>query len=145
MNWGNKLLISFAVFASMMSYLVYRAMNVNFELVEKEYYKKELRYQQVIDASNNSKLLSAAPVFEQTDKGLYLTLPQELKNKTITGDIWFYCAYDSKNDKKLPLQVNADGIQFFEKGSLAPAHYTVKINFESAGDRYYSEKNISIQ
>ena len=41
MSWGNKLLVAFIVFAAGMFYLVYRSVNTNYELVEKDYYKSE--------------------------------------------------------------------------------------------------------
>ena len=53
MNWGNKLLITFLVFGAGISFLVYRSMHTNFELVEKDYYKSELRYQEIIDGTNH--------------------------------------------------------------------------------------------
>lgn len=60
MNWGNKLLVTFIVFGAGMGVLVYKSMNTTYELVEKDYYKKELRYQEVIDGSNRANALSAA-------------------------------------------------------------------------------------
>ena len=56
MNWGNKLLI-LLLFLERMFYLVYRSVNTNFELVEKDYYKSEFRYQQVIDGTNRANSL----------------------------------------------------------------------------------------
>ena len=104
MNWGNKLLLTFIVFGAGMGYLVYRSVSTNYELVEKDYYKQELRYQQVIDGTNRVNQLSSAVKIEQTDAGIILELPQEMKEKDISGDVLFYCAYDKKKDKKFSLQ-----------------------------------------
>jgi hypothetical protein len=60
MNWGNKLILAFVVFAAGMAFMVYQAVNTDFELVEKDYYKQELRYQQVIDGKAEAAKLSAA-------------------------------------------------------------------------------------
>ena len=96
MNWGNKLLLTFIVFGAGMMYLVYRSVNTNYELVEKDYYKSELRYQQIIDGSNRANQLQSSVKIEQTSAGIILELPQEMKEKNISGDILFYCAYDQK-------------------------------------------------
>ena len=54
MNWGRSLILVFIVFAAFMGYLVYRASGTHFDLVSKEYYKDELRYQDKIDGFRNA-------------------------------------------------------------------------------------------
>lgn len=44
MNWGHKLTFTILVFIGLMSYLVYRSLNTDFQLVEKDYYNNELQY-----------------------------------------------------------------------------------------------------
>lgn len=144
MNWGNKLLVTFIVFGVGMFYLVYRAVNTNYELVDKDYYKQELRYQQVIDGANRANLLNTSVKIEQTADGISLELPKEMKDKEITGNILFYCAYDQKKDKQLSLQPNSDGIQLFNLSEFSPGNYTVKINWSSEGENYFSEKSLTI-
>ena len=143
MNWGNKLLITFIIFGAGIFYLVYRSMTTNFELVEKDYYKNELHYQQVIDGSNRAGALHSVKL-EQKEDLILLQLPEEMKNKMVTGDVLFYCAYDEKKDKKFRLQVNNDGEQFFQPGSIDPGNYTVKINWSSDSDNYYTEKTLTV-
>lgn len=144
MNWGNKLLLVFIVFGLGMGYLVYRSMNTDFELVEKDYYKAELRYQQVIDASNQANQLSSPVNFEQTENGISVQLPAEMKNKTIAGEIFFYCAYDGSKDKKFTIQADTEGRQLIPLTAVLPGNYTVKIDWNVEGKRYYSEKLFSV-
>ena len=144
MNWGNKLLVTFIVFGLGMGYLVYRSMSTNFELVEKDYYKSELRYQQVIDASNRTNELSTAVSLSQSENGITLQLPEEMKNKSITGDILFYCAYDKKKDKKFILRVNEHALQQFPLTDISSGNYTVKISWVHDGKTYYSEKSLTV-
>ncbi|MEO7982454.1 MAG: FixH family protein [Bacteroidota bacterium] len=144
MNWGNKLLLTFIVFASGMGYLVYRSMHVNFELVEKDYYKSELRYQEVIDGTNQVNQLSSAVKLEQNEKGILLQLPEEMKGKSISGDIWFYCAYDERKDKKAVLHVTASATQQFDSTAILSGQYTVKINWSCGGKNYFSEKKLIV-
>lgn len=144
MNWGNKLLVTFIVFGTGMSYLVYRSMNTKFELVEKDYYKTELKYQEVIDGTKRVNALATPVSIEQKNKMLLLQLPDEMKNKNITGDILFYCDYNEKKDRKFMLQTNKDGQQYFSAGSVTPGSYTVKISWMNDGKNYYSEKALTI-
>jgi hypothetical protein len=144
MNWGNKLLVTFIVFGVGMTYLVYHSVNTTYELVEKDYYKSELSYQQVIDGANRVNALSSPVKLEQTGNGILLQLPEEMKNKNISGSVLFYCAYDETKDKKFELKPAGDGTQIFSKEILHPGSYTVKINWSSDGKDYYSENSLKI-
>ena len=145
MNWGNKILLTFIVFGAGMFYLVYRSLSTQYELVEKDYYKSELSYQQVIDGTNRVNQLSSTPELAQTANGINLTLPSEMKNKTISGDIWFYCSYDAKRDKRFPLKLTPEGTQLFPSSTILPGSYTAKINWNNEGNNYFSEKKITVQ
>ncbi len=144
MNWGNKLLLVIIVFVSGMSYLVYRSTQTNYELVENDYYKQELRYQEVIDGGNAANALSSSIQLQQTGEGIHLSLPEEMKNKSVTGNVWFYCAYNSAKDKKFSLQTNAEGIQSFPLRSVGAGNYTVRISWKENGKNYYAEQKMEI-
>lgn len=144
MNWGNKLMFTFIVFALMMGYLVYRAFGTNFELVESDYYKNELRYQEVIDGTDRANKLNTIVQLNQTSGTITLQMPEEMKNKNIAGSILFYCAYDSKKDKKFILNIGNDGMQVFNNQSITPGNYIVKVDWSNDGKNYYTERNITI-
>lgn len=144
MNWGNKLLLTFIVFAGGMFFLVYRSLHTSYELVEKDYYKSELRYQQVIDGTNRANQLSTAVNIKQVENGIILEFPEEMKNKNITGDVLFYCAYDEKKDKKFSIELNTDGTQLFQPSAIQPGNYIVKINWSDEGKTYFAEKKLTI-
>lgn len=144
MNWGNRLLLVFIVFGLGMSYLAYRAMNTDFELVESDYYKQELGYQQVIDGTAKANKLSSAIQLVQSGDGIVLQLPAEMNNKKIEGDIWFYCAYDSKKDRKLSIETDTNGKQLLKESVVEPGNYTVKINWKDDQNKYYTEKFLTV-
>ncbi|MBM3415688.1 MAG: hypothetical protein FJY20_04405 [Bacteroidetes bacterium] len=144
MNWGNKILIAFIVFGTGMTFLVIRSMQTNFDLVEKDYYKKEIGYQEIIDGTKRANALTSTAEFSKHENVIRLKLPPEMKNKTVTGEIWFYCAYDEKKDKKIELKVTADGLQEFQQNIISPGNYTVKINWTAGGKNYYAEKPLTV-
>jgi len=144
MNWGNKLLITFIVFGTGMSFLVYRSFSTNFDLVEKDYYKKEISYQQIIDGTRMAAGLSAACKIIQTEQGILAQLPEEMNNKIINGEIWFYCAYNAKYDKKIALTPDNNGRQLIVNALLVPGDYTVKISWKEGNTGYYMENKIVI-
>jgi hypothetical protein len=144
MSWGNKILLTFLVFAGGMVYLVYRSMQTNFELVEKDYYKKELVYQDIIDGTNRTNQLSTVLTIRQNENGLLLCLPEEMKNKKIEGEFSLYCAFDAARDKKLPLQTDSDATQLIPVENIRPGNYTAKVKWTESGKNYCWEKSITI-
>jgi len=143
MSWGYKLMLTFIVFATMMGYMVYRCFGNNSELVEKEYYKSELRYQHTIDGIGRADSLSTSPVIQQSGGNLQLQLPEEMKNRAVSGSIVFYCAYDATKDRKIILAVDNNGMQQLGN-TVRPGIYTVKIDWNIEGKNYYAEKSITI-
>lgn len=144
MNWGNRLIAVFIFFAAGMSLLVYKALTTNYELVDKDYYKQELRYQQIIDGKNEAGNLSTSVEFIRDDQGMTLQLPPEMKAATPTGTIFFYCANNSKKDRKFSLNTDSSGQQFFIAGTIPPGSYVAKISWNAGSKNYYAEKNILI-
>jgi hypothetical protein len=144
MNWGYKLTVTFIVFACMMSYLVYRSFNTNFDLVEKEYYKSELKYQEVIDGSANANKLSSAPQLVQSGGNIILQMPDEMRSTQPKGVIQFYCSYNAAQDKKIRLQTDANGRQVISS-PVSAGNYIAKFSWTYADKNYYTEKQLIIQ
>ena len=62
----------------------------NHDLVTEEYYKKEINYQEEIDAEKNAQLLSENIEVKTSSKGVEIYFPKDLKFKEIKGIINFY-------------------------------------------------------
>lgn len=142
-NWGHKLLIVFVAFVGLIATMVYKAVNTDFDLVTKDYYKEELLFQKVIDGQNNAMELSSAARIEVTESQLVLHMPEEMKNANPSGSIWFYCPTDAGKDKKFDLDTKGTGSQSFEKNQFHPSSYIVKMKWEKDGVPYYSEQHIN--
>jgi hypothetical protein len=138
-NWGHKLILVFLLFGSGMSFLVYRSVKTNYDLVSKEYYKDELGYQQVIDGTVNANKLATRTTIVARDTAVVIILPAEMKGKNLKGTIHFYCPTDARRDKKIDLQRSSAGEQIISGHPLIPGRYIVKINWTTGGLPYYSE------
>ncbi|MBO9201899.1 MULTISPECIES: FixH family protein [Niastella] len=145
LNWGHKLIGVFLIFVGSMSYLVYRCMNTNYDLVSKDYYKEELSYQQVIDGESRANQLGKKLSITQTGETVVLQLPNEMKNTAVKGTVWFYYAPNAARDRKIELAVNAAGEQSINSNFFQPGKYIVKVKWESSGKQYYAEEYLTIQ
>jgi hypothetical protein len=144
MNWGNKLLVTFVVFAAFMSYMLYRCLNTNYDLVTKDYYKDELAYQQVIDGANHANALKGQVSLSQQGSQIRLQMPADMNGKAPAGEVFFYCASDASRDRKIPLKADGTGQQWLDAATLAPGPYRVKITWTAAGVQYFSEEPFSV-
>ncbi|MGZ5245597.1 MAG: FixH family protein [Flavitalea sp.] len=144
LNWGHKIIFVFLAFVTLMVTLVYKSVKTDFDLVSKEYYKDELAYQNVIDATSNAYKLSSGMKVDLTESQVVITLPEEMKGKSIKGAVHFYCPIQADNDRKVNLEPDLNGIVAFNKTEFITAPYTVKVTWEADGINYYSEEKILI-
>jgi len=144
MNWGYKLLLVFAAFAGLMSYMVYRCVRTPVNLVTNEYYRDELVYQDVIEQKNNARALSGAVLVRQDGEGISIHFPREIQQAGTSGTILFYCASDASRDRKIPVSLDAAGCQRVDARSFFPGQYVVKIQWETNHVKYYSEEPFTV-
>lgn len=144
MNWGYKLAAVFIGFTVLIGTLVYKSVNTKLDLVSKDYYKDELRYQDQIDGRANAGKISAVSV-TQNDTSVIIQLPKELNGITSEGEAWFYCKTNADLDKKIPLQVNSEGRQVIVKNQLAKQAYQLKLKWKTGNENYYSEQKVVVQ
>lgn len=144
MNWGNKLILVFIGFGTMMSFMVYRCMKVPVNLVSKEYYRDEIAYQEVIDSRAKTNALSSKVKLSESEETIGLTLPAEMKHRKVEGNIVLYCPADARYDRQFVLQTDSGASQSLSKATLVPGSYVVKISWKADSTNYYSEEPLTI-
>jgi FixH protein len=140
MSWGNKILVVFIAFGSMISYMVYRCVKTPVNLVSEQYYKDELAYQKVIDGTTQANALSGRLELSQRDREITVQLPAEMNGRTVSGRIFFYCPSDVSRDRNLTLATDSLGRQQIAAGLVRKGHYTVKVSWETGGIDYFIQQ-----
>lgn len=143
MSWGNRLVLVFVGFALLIGTLVYKSMHTKFELVSKDYYNDELRYQDKIDGKANAATISSISVVENAE-AIIINLPSEHAGHAITGEAWFYCGSNASFDRKISLSTAAHNQLVVLKKNLAKTNYRLKLSWEDSTKKYYDEQLISI-
>ena len=104
MNWGNKILVVFVAFGSMISYMVYRCVKTPVNLVSEQYYKDELAYQNVIDGTKRANALSGKLELAQEDNGIsqqeYQSECSEKREILLPPERWISLA----NPRQIPVK-----------------------------------------
>ena len=145
MNWGKCIAVLYISFVVMIVTLVVISSKQDIELESKDYYAQELKYQQKINALNNSNALTSTVTSQITENGVLLSFPKEQVSTNIKGDALFFCAYDSKKDKKIELKPNEKGEQLIPFSLLSAGKYTLKISWNVLGKDFYKENPITIK
>lgn len=143
-NWGFKILISYAVFAAGIITMAAISMSKNIDLVSDNYYEQEIKYQDQIDILNNSKLIDENINLYLKDNEILLMLTDKEMFRDIKGEIYFYRTSNAKKDFKVEFSPDDSGIQTISALNLEPGSWKVKISLYERDSKYFAEKNIFI-
>jgi len=141
LSWGYKILFVNITFVAGMGFLVFKASSQKFDLVTKDYYDEELKYQDIIDQSANTAKLSAPLVAERSAGGLKINFPAEMKNKQKSIDFYLYYPADAKKDFRKLIDLSEN--EFTQPLPEAMrGNYELKLTWEIDGVKYYFEKKL---
>ncbi len=137
-NWGHGIFVVVILFLLGIGLMVYISMQQNnsIQLIEDNYYEKELVYQQQIDGFNNLKALypDSLAVIDSTDF-IYIKLPAQAA-KVDSGSIEFIRPSDKSKDRKIDLVVNSNGVLTLPKSEFIQGLYKLRIRWNSNGTTY---------
>lgn len=123
--------------------LVAASSRQKFDLVSDSYYRDEIAYQQVLDASRNQAGLSGQVKVSSDGNMVVLTFPAEFSGKVMQGNVQFYSPADKKWDRTFKLEVNNNTFSL-PVSKLQRTNYTVKVTYYVDGKSYYYESHLAI-
>lgn len=143
-NWGTGIVIGLALFISFILYLVFNMLTdskFDHDLVTEEYYKKELLFQDEIDAEKRGNALIENISDRRTEKGWLIEFPENLKFADISGNLHFYRPSKAKLDFEIPLNLESNRIEISDK-NLIPGRWNIYIHWNYQGESYLYKKEI---
>ncbi len=143
-NWGTGILLSIIVFMAILVSIVYVFMNQDVDLVTKDYYSKELKYQDRINKINNTTALGKDVVILFQNNIVQLAFPDSVFDNKASGTIYFYRPSGSKKDFTVPVAVLDNNTQLVNTASLEKGLWRVKVEWGMGGKDFYTEKSIII-
>ncbi|MBL7719711.1 MAG: FixH family protein [Flavipsychrobacter sp.] len=143
LGWGARIALLYGTFVVLMVILVARSMNQDFDLVAKDYYAKEIAYQQQIDAGKNQSGLSAPVRLTAGEAEVAVDFPQEFAGKVLQADIHFYSPVKTSLDRRFERKVEGNHLSF-RRSELQDVFYKCKISWTSDGVQYYQESDINL-
>jgi hypothetical protein len=143
MSWGYRITILILTFVCLMTGLVIAAFRQDFDLVTEDYYGRELQFQSQIEKQKNHQQLSSSILCTQNKDQLILQFPEELRTKSIEGNILLYRPSNAKKDFTVSLRP-VSGEQIIAKEQLTKGLYKIQINYTCEGTAYYFEEDLMI-
>jgi hypothetical protein len=144
MNWGYKILIVILLFIIGMGTMVSIAMRQKNEMIDEQYYVKELKHQGQIDAENNLNALDEKLTIKDTLDALVVKIPSVARQNIKEGSVVFLRPSDQSKDHRLVLNVDSSGRQLFNKSNFVKGQYKVRISWKSEQKAYYYEQPLFV-
>ncbi len=145
MNWGHKIAVVIIAFIFIMLSMVLVAYQQTNEMVDKNYYEKELKYQSQIDAAKNANSAIVDPLITQNAATICIQIPSSLVTGFTNGNIEFLRNSDQKMDINLHFMPDSSGQFNINKANFSVGIYKARVQWESGEHHYYREQDIVVE
>lgn len=141
MSWGTKLAIGASIYVIGILTFVGFSTTQKINLVSKDYYPKEVVYQEQIDKLKNAQELKENIQIIQENGSLHIQFPANMHNQ-VRGEIIFYRPADYESDIKTAIEIDENGLQELNTNQLLKGVYRIKVDWKHNGIGYYKEETI---
>ena len=142
-NWGHKIAFLYTAFVVGMLFMAYKSSQQKFDLVQTDYYAAELKYQEVIDASQRSKALGGKLIIKVEKDSVKILLPIIFNGSKVKGKLHLYYPADQEQDQHLDFET-VNGVVAFKSLGQKKGYYKFKLDLLQSGIAYYYEQKIEL-
>lgn len=143
-NWGIKITVLYLGFVTLIICMVTMAMHEKVELVSKDYYEQELKFQDRINKTNRSNELKEPLTWEMKSDGLILKFPSQFNGQKTSGSVYFFRPSDASLDKTIIFPTDSNTFRNVSTKELKKGLYKMQINWKANNVEYYNEGIIQI-
>ena len=145
--WPIAIVSYFIFFIGCVAAFITWAVKQNMDLVRKDYYEEEIRFQQQMDKVRRTQPFQAAiaVAYNSTAGLLEIALPAAHTGDDFSGRIHLYRPSDASLDLSLPLSVNSAGQQKIATGQLRSGLWKVRLSWTAGEQDYFSERSIIVE
>jgi len=144
-NWGTGIVIAIVLFMSFILFLVIKMTidkGYNHDLVVEEYYKKELAFQEEIDAEQNLKLLSEKIKGKKVEGGWLLSFPKDIEASKIKGTVFLYRPSNKQLDFDFPIELSNKNLLIPDK-RLLDGRWNITLSWKYDTKEYLYKESIT--
>ncbi len=141
-NWGTGIALTLILFVGLMSFMVYKAMQQDFDLVTEDYYAEELDYQNIINQKRNALHLTDSATIRLTEKAVWLNLPNDFEGKNKTFSVLMYCEQEADNDFSFEHEATTENSFEVPFKKITAGKWIAKVKLNCDDVDYYFEPEI---
>jgi nitrogen fixation protein FixH len=144
--WAVGVTALVGAFILLMAVCVIIASRQDYQLVEADYYKRGLDYQQRIDNLNRANALATdlSITYAADAQTVELGYPPAPHHDGSDGTIVLYRPSEARWDRTYRVAPDSAGRQVIDISDLPPGLWRVKVDWSGGGDRYYAETALVI-
>jgi hypothetical protein len=145
MNWGHKLTIVIILFLiTIISMVIFASQQTN-EMVDANYYQKELKYQDVINAKKNLLAVSEANLVTQDATSVLVHFPEGTYTDLTEGSIEMLRPDSKAKDITLLVEPKDYGRKSISKSNMSKGMYRARLSWKAGGKEYYKEEMVFVE
>lgn len=141
MNWGKRIIIGMALFMGFILTMVVIMMRQKIDLVEEDYYKRELNYESQLDAQKNYASTLEKISLQAKNDSLLVYFPDTFREAEVT------IALQRPNDKSHDVVLHARPLEqvVIQTAQFPKGIFTCTINGRIQGLPYEMSQQVTIQ
>ncbi|NDF60370.1 MAG: cytochrome C oxidase Cbb3 [Crocinitomicaceae bacterium] len=140
MNWGKGIIVTMAAFMSFILFMVFTLLSKNTDLESEDYYKKEIEYEQEMNALSNASRLKEKVSINSNNEYLVLQFPTKEKISNI--EIELFRPDNEKDDQTI--SENTSKTIMIAKNKLKKGRYNIAINYQIKGEKILQKEELMI-
>ncbi len=144
-SWGTGVLVAFGLFLAGILGMVAISMSEDVQLVTEQYYDKELRYQERIQATERANGLATRVNIELRPGVVVVRFPRLGRPGDVEGQVTLYRPANRAEDRTLPLVLDTLWTQNIPARALAPGLWRVQVQWRLHAEEYYAEQPLILQ
>jgi hypothetical protein len=146
LNWGWSLLIVYATFIIVFMFYFFKSFQeaASNDMVEEDYYQKELMYGDVIAKKQNADTMRVQVKILNDANGITVVFPDYLSDTDVSGNITLYKPDNKKLDRIIPFKLNKSK-QSILKSDLVSGKWTVFLDWKIKETPFYIEKKLFVK
>lgn len=143
--WPASIIGFFILAVTFITTFIVWATHQREDLVAKDYYENEVRFQQQLDSLNRSQSVARQVVvtYDPSQRSIIITLPAG-QFRGVTGSVHLYRPSDARLDRDLPLALNAEGIQRLDAKGLRDGFWKVRVRWNAAGSDFFIDQSVIV-
>jgi hypothetical protein len=144
--WPVGIIAACALFVAGTAGLIALACSQKVDLVSKDYYEQELRFQSQIDRAERTRRTAgqASIAYDPARQCITVSLPPGHVHGNVWGSVQLYRPSAAGMDRAVKLDPDASGVQRLDAAGLAPGLWKIRLSWTVDHQDYYLENQVIV-